>query len=1076
MQNLNPDDHTLDNRQSDAGQTDRRLLEETIFEWVGVGFKIARRNKDNPENWPEHAVELVERADTEQERFVRAAHERRKQIKLLYTCPEGCIHLSVVYESFTENEIIKVKRRSYSISKPKGRVRDDEFFSDVLKRIAQGVIILDADLSISYANYRAIELLLPESEKGVCLTGKIGDYLSPGRNWSDLIEWHIERVTGGSLDTDTFIIEDKTDQRTVKATFITQNSAFGSSIVVLLSDISIEFDRIAELNRAKQVIDSVNDSVIHIDSGLRIIDFNAGASTTLGLWNGQTGSYITEHLRLRTADGMNLIDLTEQAAKLGLWFGEAVVIIPEVFNLHVFARVTCNRDEYSNPVGYTLVITDMDRTVRDSYMMGALSDFSRRLSSYDLKESSINSIVADLKWIFGLKHACILLSSDPEQRTARVYPDTIPLFENIQNIELLPRIVKDRFSSPDKVLFGKDCEKIYNLLFARDESQLGLPNWIVHLGGTKTDVGLLMLWDTLKSVEPIALDALAIQTIASHMTTFIEKTASFEEVSHRSTSLSSIIDKTATLLVKFDRLGRILLCNSAFSAQFSNKQANNVLLDGVFAPATEMISSGQWRDILAGRTTTISTTLVDTELRERAISWTISPLSHDWAADKPGKFIASGEDVTDVLVAMEELYEAGSMKEVRKVVGTVSHYFNNSLTVLFSILSDFENAFQAEEDKAMLKKVILANDQAVRIHALVKELLSYSGQTLSLRSEFTFDDAAKEVIEALALEFPTVEFKRTLGCARRRINAVKDHITIILTELLRNAAEAAIERHNPVVRITTSYETKSRKAKHTAISGTVFRIIIEDNGRGMSETAIDSAFELFTTTKQPRSNVPRGLGLPKSRSLAGLMNGSIEIASSETGTKVEVRLESVKHREPELEFPPLVSSEKAVQPDVKSTAPSPSTKIMKGESSRLPILEDPIRTAPLIAILDDDPRVLDVMEEYLRKLGLSVAGFTNPEKAKVFLLAERDTISALILDHNLGDITGPDFLAELESRGFNRPVFLCTGYGADINEDDRLNSVIGVISKPFKSEDLRRHLAIFLPQQEFEFEDDGDDA
>lgn len=67
----------------------------------------------------------------------------------------------------------------------------------------------------------------------------------------------------------------------------------------------------------------------------------------------------------------------------------------------------------------------------------------------------------------------------------------------------------------------------------------------------------------------------------------------------------------------------------------------------------------------------------------------------------------------------------------------------------------------------------------------------------------------------------------------------------------------------------------------------VVEVVVEDNGRGMSEEAVRAACDPFFTTRSSRDV---GLGLPLTRQNAEATGGTLEVASREgKGTRVTVR-------------------------------------------------------------------------------------------------------------------------------------------------------------------------------------------
>ena len=102
----------------------------------------------------------------------------------------------------------------------------------------------------------------------------------------------------------------------------------------------------------------------------------------------------------------------------------------------------------------------------------------------------------------------------------------------------------------------------------------------------------------------------------------------------------------------------------------------------------------------------------------------------------------------------------------------------------------------------------------------------------------------------------------------------------------------------------------------------------------------------------------------------------------------------------------------------------------------------------LIAIIEDEEDLLELMEFNLQKEGFEVVGFLNPKKVKDFIIEENPDL--LIVDRNLPFIEGADFVKELKNDGYQIPIIFVT---AKVDEKDVLKGFeVGAddyIKKPF---------------------------
>lgn len=107
----------------------------------------------------------------------------------------------------------------------------------------------------------------------------------------------------------------------------------------------------------------------------------------------------------------------------------------------------------------------------------------------------------------------------------------------------------------------------------------------------------------------------------------------------------------------------------------------------------------------------------------------------------------------------------------------------------------------------------------------------------------------------------------------------------------------------------------------------------------------------------------------------------------------------------------------------------------------------------LIAIIDDELDLLELLEYNLKKAGFDAIGFLNTNKIEQFL--NEEDVDLLIVDRNLPGIEGSKFVENLRAKGYNTPVIFLTAktskgeqmQGFGVGGDD-------YITKPFDLDNL----------------------
>ena len=115
----------------------------------------------------------------------------------------------------------------------------------------------------------------------------------------------------------------------------------------------------------------------------------------------------------------------------------------------------------------------------------------------------------------------------------------------------------------------------------------------------------------------------------------------------------------------------------------------------------------------------------------------------------------------------------------------------------------------------------------------------------------------------------------------------------------------------------------------------------------------------------------------------------------------------------------------------------------------------------LIAIIEDEEDLLELLEFNLQNEGYDAVGFLNTKKIKDFIIEENPDL--LIVDRNLPGIEGSKFIKELKNEGYNIPVIFLT---AKNSENDILEGFEAgaddYITKPFNMAELKARIKAVL--------------
>ncbi len=100
---------------------------------------------------------------------------------------------------------------------------------------------------------------------------------------------------------------------------------------------------------------------------------------------------------------------------------------------------------------------------------------------------------------------------------------------------------------------------------------------------------------------------------------------------------------------------------------------------------------------------------------------------------------------------------------------------------------------------------------------------------------------------------------------------------------------------------------------------------------------------------------------------------------------------------------------------------------------------------PMIAVIDDDPRVIESLEDLLESAGYAVCCFSS---AEAFLACDMFNLDLLITDIGLPNVDGLQLRSLVAQQRPRLPVFLITGRH-EIADQARARDIPGVFCKPF---------------------------
>jgi len=499
--------------------------------------------------------------------------------------------------------------------------------------------------------------------------------------------------------------------------------------------------------------------------------------------------------------------------------------------------------------------------------------------------------------------------------------------------------------------------------------------------------------------------------------------------------LAEVFAQAAEALIVTDADGLIEHVNEAFEA-ISGYSAEEAI-----GQTPRMISSGEhdeefyadlWQTILGGDVW--SGRMVNKQ-KDGTLYWvdaTISPLRGKDGRTKG--FLGLQKDITREIELENSLQASAQLEALGQLAGGIAHDFNNLMTVVLSNVEQCVGRFSADstpdeladmsgEVAVMLDEIAQA---ALAGRSLTKDMLAFGRQQKLHLRVLALNDLVRQVEPMLRRSLgEDILVELRLDPTISNVKADPAEMQSVLLNLCINARDAMAD--GGTLKIETGERTidEAYLAIHPqAKEGRSVYLSVADTGLGMDEETREHIFKPFFTTKGPGRG--SGMGLARVYGTVKQSGGNIWVYSEPgQGSVFKVHL-------------PAVSEGTAV--DVAA----PST-----------VHED--RTAPRIALVEDNEAVRRGIRRTLEHLGYTVAFSMGPEKALSVLVASSEAFDLLVTDMVMPGTGGLELAAALAPSHPELRVLFVSGHPADTAFAGRApDCEHRFLEKPFTQDELDR--------------------
>jgi PAS domain S-box-containing protein len=393
--------------------------------------------------------------------------------------------------------------------------------------------------------------------------------------------------------------------------------------------------------------------------------------------------------------------------------------------------------------------------------------------------------------------------------------------------------------------------------------------------------------------------------------------------------------------------------------------------------------------------------------------------------------VGAGRDITEHKQAQEEQRRLDlHMREVRRLeslgllAGEVAHDFNNMLAVIRGNIRLARADLQSGAwPSRRLDRIQSAQEHAA---ALTEQVLTYAGKASVKLRPLDLSQLTREMLGLLQASMTKKEFLE-LDLAED-LPAVEGDVTQIrqvILNLVTNACEALGEGDGRV-RVRTRLLVADARLLSDSFgapepaAGEYVALEVSDTGEGMDPALNARIFEPFFTTKPSGS----GLGLAAVLGIVSAHRGVIRVADQPGGGTL---------------FQVLIPS----SPQRAESAPEgrePAAPASKGER---------------ILVVDDEPAVLELAQEFLKRSGFEVLTACGGCEGVEVFRAHSGEVDAVVLDVVMSEGSAKEAFLEIRRFRPDVPVVLISGYDkVNALEGFAADGISSFLPKPFEPEEL----------------------
>jgi PAS domain S-box-containing protein len=572
------------------------------------------------------------------------------------------------------------------------------------------------------------------------------------------------------------------------------------------------------LRQQSRLTELSHDAIITMDSGRRILKWNAGAQEMYG-WTEREAVGKVIHTLLLTSGGPSTAEIGETLRREGQWNGEL---------WHI------NRD------GRRLVVESRQVLIRDEENLAAcILEVDRDITSRKLAEDALGESEARYR-------ALVSASSEVLYRMSPDWSEMSHLTGGgfIADTEIPDRDWLQKYIHPD------DQPRVTKVIgeAIRAKSVFQLEHRVLRVDGS-------LGWTSSRAVPLLDANGQIIEWFGAASDITQRKQA--EEAMRQALDQRKLALEAANLGAWDYNLdtGEVFWDERSQTIFGATKEYRLSYGDAIarIHPDDREGTDEAFKQAIAGANGGVYNQEFRVVWPDGSVHWVAGHgrvfFQNDGEQSRAVRFAGLNMEITDRKKAEERLRQTAKLESVGLLAGGVAHDFNNLLTV---IMGSASSALDQDPSSEHAKTIISAAERAA---LLTRQLLAYAGKGPFIKKAVDLTDVVSRSKHLLGASIPKrVDLVFNLASDLPTVEEDPGRVEQILMNLVINAGEAIPPKTDARIEVGTgSHEITPEMARQYSRSevapGRYVWLEVRDNGVGMDETTLSRIFDPFFSTK-----------------------------------------------------------------------------------------------------------------------------------------------------------------------------------------------------------------------------------